>query len=99
MRKFISLLTILAVAVALSAPAMAQVDHSASGAVGAAADVAGHEFVQGAKQIAKPFIVVGKTVIEGAGFVILKGEQGLIYIAEDAVVGAKYLVKGAKFVI
>jgi len=92
-------LAILAVAVAVSAPAMAQVDHSVSTAVGSAADVAGHEFVQGAREIAKPFIVVGRTVLDGAAFVILKGEQGVIYVAEDVVVGAKYLVQGAKFVI
>jgi len=99
MRKFMSLLTILAIAVAFTAPAMAQVDHSTSTAVGADADIAGHEFVEGAKEIAKPFIVVGRTVLDGAAFVILKGEQGIIYVSEDVAVGLNYLVKGAKFVI
>jgi len=105
-----SLLTLLAFAVALAAPASAQVDHSTSTAVGAAADVAGHEFVDGAKQIVKPFIVVGRTVLDGAAFVILRTEQGVIYVAEDAFVvlkdaaeaakyAAKYIVKGAKFVV
>lgn len=103
MRKLFGLMTILAFALVVTHPVVAGPDHSISGEVGAAASVAGKGFVEGAKKIAVPFIVVGKTVIDGTAFVILKGEQGIIYVAEEMVYAAKetakYIVKGAKFVI
>jgi len=102
MRTYIGLATILALSLAVSAPVVAAPDHSLSSEAGADAAVAGKGFVEGAKKIAVPFIVVSRTVIDGAAFVILKGEQGLIYVAEDSVYAAKetakYIVKGAKFV-
>jgi len=102
MRKFIGLMTILAYALVVTHPVLAAPDHSVSDDLGGAAAVAGKGFVEGAKKIAVPFIVVGTTVIDGVGFVILKGEQGLIYIAEDTVYAAKetakFLVKGAKYI-
>ena len=102
MRKFIGLMTILALSLAVTAPVVAAPDHTISSDVGAAAGEAGKGFVDGAKKIAVPFIVVGRTVIDGAAFVILKGEQGLVYVAEETVYAAKetakYIVKGAKFV-
>ena len=100
MRKTFVLLAILSLVLALGpAPVLAGADHSASAAAGEAAAQEGREFVAGAKQIAQPFIVVGKTVIAGANFVILKGTQGVVYIAEEAVLGLQYVAEGAKFVI
>jgi hypothetical protein len=99
MRKFIGLLMILSFTLALSGPTLAQPDHGVSDALGAEAALAGQSFVKGARKIAVPFIVVGKTVIDGAAFVILKGEQGIIYVTEEVVFGLEYVVKGAKFVI
>ncbi|MBI4861602.1 MAG: hypothetical protein HY815_15270 [Candidatus Riflebacteria bacterium] len=100
MNKFVQSLTALVLVLSLSfAPAMAQVDHGLSNQVGQAANQAGAAFVVGAKKIAEPFIVVGKTVVDGVSFVMLKTAQGIIYIAEDCVVGLKYVVKGAKFII
>ncbi|MBI3893752.1 MAG: hypothetical protein HY303_19710 [Candidatus Wallbacteria bacterium] len=100
MRRIFGLLAILAFALTLSpALVMAGPDHSASSAIGEAANQEGHAFVQGVKKIAVPFIVVGKTVVEGVSFVILKTDQGLVWVAEEAVVGLQYVVKGAKFVV
>jgi hypothetical protein len=103
MRKFIGLMTILAIALAVTTPVFAGPDHSASQEVGAAAAQAGAATVQGLKKIAVPFIVVGKTVIDGAAFVILTGAEGTIYIAEEMIYAVKetgkFIVKGAKFVI
>jgi hypothetical protein len=100
MKRFIGLVAILSFAVALSStPVVAQPDHSTSDAVGEIASAAGREFVVGAKKIAVPFIVVGRTVVDGVAFVLLKGEQGVIYVAETAVFGLKYVVKGAKFIL
>lgn len=101
MRNSIGLAAILALA-ATVAPVSAAPDHSLSDGLGEAAAVAGKGFVAGAKKIAVPFIVVGRTAIDGVAFVILKGEQGLIYVAEETVYAAKetakFVVKGAKFV-
>lgn len=102
MQKFIGLATIFALSMAVTAPVFAGPDHSLSDAVGAEAAVAGKGFIAGAKKIAVPFIVVGKTVIDGASFIILKGSEGIIYVAEETVYAAKetakFVVKGAKFV-
>lgn len=102
MRKFIGLSTILALSLAVTAPVSAAPDHSLSSELGEAAAVAGKGFVAGAKKIAVPFIVVGKTVIDGVSFVVLKGSEGIIYVAEETVYAAKetakFVVKGAKFV-
>lgn len=102
MRKLIGLASIFAITMAVTAPVFAAPDHSLSQEVGAAASEAGQGFVAGAKKIAVPFIVVGKTVIDGVSFVILKGTEGIIYVAEETVYAAKetakFIVKGAKFV-
>ena len=99
MRKITSLFTVIAFALALSVPCFAAPDHSLSTEVGADAVVAGEGFVAGAKKIAVPFIVVGRTVVDGAAFVLLKGEQGVIWVAEETVFGLKWAAQGAKFVI
>jgi len=99
MRKIISLFTVLAFAMAVATVSFAAPDHSLSNEAGAAAADAGSGFVAGAKKIAVPFIVVGTTVVDGVSFVLLKGEQGIIYVAEDVVFGLKYVAKGAKFVL
>lgn len=100
MRRIIGLMAILAFALTLSpALVMAEHDHSASNALGEAASQEGREFVQGAKKIAVPFIVVGKTVVDGVSFVVFKTAEGLVWIAEETVVGLQYVVKGAKFVV
>jgi hypothetical protein len=99
MRKFINLFTILSFALVLSAPCFAGPNHDISDAVGQAGNQAGAEFVVGAKKIAVPFIVVGKAVLDGTSFVLLKGAEGVIWVAEEAVYGLKYVAKGAKFVI
>lgn len=99
MRKVISLFSILAFTLALSVPCFAGPNHDISDAVGAAGNAAGAEFVVGAKKIANVFIVVGKTVVDGTAFVLLKGEQGVIWVAEETVYGLKYVAQGAKFVI
>lgn len=102
MRKLMGLATIFALSMAVTAPVFAAPDHSLSQEVGAEAAVAGKGFVAGAKKIAVPFIVVGKTVIDGVSFVILKGTEGLIYVEESTVYAvketAKFIVKGAKFI-
>ena len=99
MRKIISLFTVLAFAMAVASASFAAPDHSLSDNAGAAAADAGAGFVSGAKKIAVPFIVVGTTVVDGVSFVLLKGEQGLIYVGEDVVYGLKYVAQGAKFVL
>ncbi len=103
MRSFIAVLAILALTLTVSPSLVLAAgpahDHTASGALGEAASQEGAAFVEGAKKIAKPFIVVGKTVVDGTQFVIFKTAQGVVWIAEEAVVGLKYVAKGAKFVI
>ena len=99
MNKIISLFSVIAFALALSTASFAAPNHDLSGAVGDAAAVAGEGFVAGAKKIAVPFIVVGRTVVDGAAFVLLKGEQGVIWVAEEAVYGLKWAANGAKFVL
>jgi hypothetical protein len=99
MRKFISLFSILAFSLVLSSAAFAGPNHDASAAVGEAAAQAGSEALLGAKKIAKVFVVVGKTVVDGTAFVILSGAEGVVWIAEETVYGLKYVAKGAKFVI
>ena len=102
MRKFIGLATIFALSMAVTAPVFAAPDHSLSSDVGADAAVAGKGFVAGLRKIAVPFIIVGRTAIDGVAYVILKGDQGIIYVAEESVYAAKetakYIVAGAKFV-
>ncbi|MBI4871901.1 MAG: hypothetical protein HY814_10100 [Candidatus Riflebacteria bacterium] len=97
--KNLVLLAIMALVLAWTPMPVLAVDHSASNQIGEAANQEGQAFITGAKKIAEVFIFVGKTTIEGVNFIILKGVQGVVYIAEDAVIGAQYLVKGAKFVI
>lgn len=99
MRKIISLFTVLAFALVLTSVSFAAPDHSLSTEVGAAASQAGEGFVLGAKKIAVPFIVVGRTVVDGVAFVLLKGAEGVIWVEETAVYGLKYVAQGAKFVI
>jgi hypothetical protein len=99
MRKLISLFTVIAFALVVSSASFAAPDHTLSGEAGAAAAQAGEGFVLGAKKIAVPFIVVGKTVIDGVAFVLLKGEQGVIWVAEETIYGLKYVAQGAKFII
>lgn len=99
MRKFISLFTVLAFALVLTGSSFAAPDHSASEAVGQAAAQAGEGFILGAKKIAVPFIVVGRTVVDGVAFVLLKGAEGVIWVEETAIYGLKWVANGAKFVI
>lgn len=73
--------------------------HELSAEFGAAAGEAARDFGQGVKKVATPFVVVGKTVIDGVAFVTLSSAAGLVYVAEDAILGVKYLAKGAKFVL
>jgi len=75
-----------------------QADHSASNELGQAVSQEGQLFVGGARQIAQPFIVVGRTTVEGVSFVMLKTAQGVAWVAEESVVGLQYAVQGAKFV-
>lgn len=99
MRKFISLFSVLAFCLAVASTSFAAPDHSLSNEAGAAAADAGAGFVAGAKKIAVPFIVVGRTAVDGVAFVLLKGEQGVIWVAEETVYGLKYVAQGAKFVL
>lgn len=99
MRKFISLFSVLALVFSLSVPAFAGPNHDLSNAAGEAAQVAGEGFVAGAKKIAVPFIVVGRTIVDGTAFVLLKGTEGVIWVAEETVYGLKYVANGAKFVL
>jgi len=99
-------LMVAVLALAMVCPAMAAdqkivpgADHSISSEVGTAANAAGAQFVQGAQRVVEPFIVLGRTVIDGVQFIMLKGAQGVIYVAEDMVMGIKWVAKGAKFVI
>jgi hypothetical protein len=73
-------------------------DHSRSARIDDRADEAGRDFIKGVAQIVEPFVVVGRTVKDGATFVILKGAAGVTYVAESAVVGLEYVVEGARFV-
>lgn len=102
MRSLIGLMCALSLTLAVTCPVFAGPDHTVSQEVGAAAAEAGKGFVTGAKKIAVVLTVVGKTVIDGAAFVILRGEQGIIYVAEETMYAskelAKYVVKGAKFI-
>ena len=99
MRKVISLFSVLMFALVLSHASFAAPDHTVSGDLGAAANTAAEGFVLGAKKIAVPFIVVGRTVVDGVAFVLLKGEQGVIWVAEESIYGLKFVAQGAKFVI
>jgi hypothetical protein len=73
--------------------------HALSAEFGAAAADAGRDFAGGARRVATPFVVVGKTAIDGVAFVVLAGATGTVYAAEEAILGAKYVAKGAKFVL
>lgn len=99
MRKIISLFTVLAFALVLTSVSFAAPDHSLSDAVGQAGNAAGEGFILGAKKIAVPFIVVGRTIVDGTKFVLLKGSEGVIWVAEETVYGLQYVAEGAKFVI
>lgn len=99
MRNFNKLLLVTVLVLSAASAGRAAPDHSASGVVGAAASFAGAEFVAGARRIAVPLIVVGRTVVDGVAFVLLKGEQGVIWVAEESIYGLKYAVAGARFVL
>lgn len=93
------LFVILALSLVISSPSRAAHDHPVSTTVGAAADQAGANFLAGARRIARPLAVVGRTVVDGAAFVLLKGEQGVIWVAEEAIHGLRYVKEGARFVL
>lgn len=99
MHSISRLFVILALALVISGPSWAAPDHSASTAIGAAADQAGASFLAGARRIARPLAVVGRTAVDGVAFVLLKGEQGVIWVAEEAVHGLQYVKEGARFIL
>lgn len=92
----------LALALGLAGTANAAPGHALSGEAGAAAAEAGKGFVAGARKIAEEFVIVGRTTIDGVTFLVLKGAQGIVYVAEDTAYAAgqmgRWLVKGAKLV-
>lgn len=102
MRKLIGLVSLLSLALMAAPPVAAAPNHTVSEHVGAAAAEAGKGFLAGARKVAVVLTVAGRTTIDGIAFVILKGEQGIIYVAEESIYAckdvAKYIVKGARFI-
>jgi hypothetical protein len=72
--------------------------HGASGLVGNAAHQAGEEFVKGLRQIAQPFVVVGRTVKNGVKYTILRGAQGIVFVSESLSYGLGKIAEGIEVI-